>query len=122
MHQISKIYFITKLYMFWASSLPIIRIYQLYTWQLVRLMQVMWPLPRTARLERSSFQPGCPRQRPHNLHQTYQLPCVQLVTPDDGQRRCPKHVEFRDKINFGYLMRLVGSFIRSLSRCTVTRT
>jgi hypothetical protein len=26
------------------------------------------------------------------------LPRVQLITPDDGHRRCPKHVEFRDKI------------------------
>jgi len=45
MHQISKIYFVLKLYMFWASSVPIIRSYLLYTRQLVRFMQVMWPLP-----------------------------------------------------------------------------
>jgi hypothetical protein len=38
------------------------------------------------------------------------LPSVQLITPDDGHRRCPKHVEFRDKINFGYFMHLVGYF------------
>jgi hypothetical protein len=44
------------------------------------------------------FQHDCPRQRPHNLHETYQLPRIQLITPDDGHRRCPKHVEFRDKI------------------------
>jgi hypothetical protein len=37
---------------------------------------------------------------PHNLHETYQLPRVQLITPDDGHSRCPKHVEFRDKIKF----------------------
>jgi hypothetical protein len=54
------------------------------------------------------FQPDSPRQRPHNLHETYQLPSVQYITPDDGHRRCPKHVEFRGKINFGYLMHLVG--------------
>jgi hypothetical protein len=52
----------------------------------------------------------------------YQLPCVQQITPDDGHRRCPKHVEFYDKINFGYLMHLVGCFVRNLSRCTVTWT
>jgi hypothetical protein len=51
MHQISKIYFVTKLYMFRASSVPNIRSYQLYTWRLVRFMQVMWPLPRRVRLE-----------------------------------------------------------------------
>jgi len=40
MHQISKIYFVIKLYMFRASSVPIIRSYLLYTRQLVRFMQV----------------------------------------------------------------------------------
>jgi hypothetical protein len=30
----------------------------------------------------------------------WQLPRVQLITPDDGHSRCPKHVEFRDKIKF----------------------
>jgi hypothetical protein len=58
-------------------------------------MQVMWPLPRKVRLE-----PHCPRQRPHNLHETYQLSRVQLITPDDEHSRCPTPVEFRDKIKF----------------------
>jgi hypothetical protein len=31
--------------------MPIIRSYQLYTWQLVCFMQVIWPLPRRVRLE-----------------------------------------------------------------------
>jgi hypothetical protein len=54
------------------------------------------------------LEPDSPRQRPHNQHETYQLPRVQLIAPDDGHRRCPKHVEFRDQKNFGYLMHLVG--------------
>jgi hypothetical protein len=29
-------------------------------------------------------------------------------TPDNGQRKCPKHVEFFDKITFGKFVRLVG--------------
>jgi hypothetical protein len=74
MHQISKIYFVIKLYMFRVSSLPIIRSYQLYTWQLVCFMQLMWPLPSRVRLE---FQFDSPRQLLRNLHETYQLPCVQ---------------------------------------------
>jgi len=41
----SKIYFVTKLYMFRASLVTIIRSYLLCTRQLVRFMQVMWPLP-----------------------------------------------------------------------------
>jgi hypothetical protein len=36
-----KLYFVMKLYMFWASSVPIIRSYLLYTRQLVCFMQVM---------------------------------------------------------------------------------
>jgi hypothetical protein len=89
--------------MFRASSVPIIRSYQLYTWEFACFMQVMWPLPRRVR-----FRPDSARKLSHNLHETYQLPRVQLTTPDDGHRRCPKHVRFRDKINFGYLMHLVG--------------
>ena len=49
------------------------------------------------------FQHDSPRQQQHNLHETYQFPSVQLITPDDGHRRCPKHVEFRDKIKFWIL-------------------
>jgi hypothetical protein len=29
------------------------------------------------------------------------VPNVQWKTPDDGQRNCPKHVNFLDKINLG---------------------
>ena len=52
---------------------------------------------------KNQFQPDFPRQQPHNLHETYQLPRVQPITPDDGHRRCPKHVEFRDKIKLWIL-------------------
>ena len=51
MHKISKVYFVTKLYMLRASSVSVIRSYRLYTWQLVRFMQVMWLLPSRVRLE-----------------------------------------------------------------------
>ena len=61
MHQISKIYFVIKLYM---------------------------------------FQPDSARKRSHNPHETYQLPSVQQITPDDGHRRCPKHVGMYNKIQF----------------------
>ena len=29
------------------------------------------------------------------------VPNVQRITPDDGQRNCPKHVEFHAPVNFG---------------------
>jgi hypothetical protein len=63
---IQNFYFVTKLYTFRASSLLIMRSYQLYTWQLLCFMQVMWPLPR-----RVSLEPDSTRQRPRNLHETY---------------------------------------------------
>ena len=64
----------------------------------------MCPLPRKVRLEQ--FQ----RDSSKHWHETYQLPRVQLITPDYGHRRCPKHVEFLDKINFGYLRHLGGLY------------
>jgi len=50
------------------------------------------------------------------------LMCVQWKTPDDGQRNCPKHVEFHSKNKFDTLVHLVGFIIRNLTRCTVTWT
>ena len=68
------------------------------------------------------FQPDSPRQRSHNLYESYQLPRVQLITPDDGHSRCPKHVEFRDKIKFWIIGASCWIFIRRLSRCTFSWT
>ena len=56
------------------------------------------------------FQPDFAGKRSHNLHEAYQLPCVQWITPDDGHRRCPKHVGFYDKNKFWLLVHLVGYF------------
>jgi hypothetical protein len=39
---IQNFYFVTKLHIFRASSVPIIRSYQLFTWQLVCFMQVLF--------------------------------------------------------------------------------
>jgi hypothetical protein len=40
------------------------------------------------------------------------LLCVQWDTPDDGQRNCPKHVEFHSKNKFEKLVHLVGFIIQ----------
>ena len=40
------------------------------------------------------------------------LLCVQRKTPDDGQRNCPKHVEFYSKNKFEKLVHLVGFIVR----------
>ena len=37
---------------------------------------------------------------------------VQWKTPDDGQRNCPKHIEFYSKNKFEKLVHLVGFIIR----------
>ena len=40
------------------------------------------------------------------------LLCVQWKTPDDGQRNCPKYVEFYSKNKFEKLVHLVGFIVR----------
>jgi len=42
------------------------------------------------------------------------LLCVQWKTPDDGQRNCPKHVEFYYKNKFEKLVHLVPFIIRMI--------
>ena len=44
------------------------------------------------------------------------LLCVQWKTPDDGQRNCPKHVEFHSKNKFEKLVHLVGFIIRNVTK------
>ena len=47
-----------------------------------------------------------------NLYDIYLLLCIQYLTPDDGQKICPKHVDFYSKNKFGKLVHLVGFIIR----------
>ena len=51
----------------------------------------------------------------HNLYDIYLLLCVQCWTPDDGQRCCPKHVEFHSKNKFEKLVHLFGFVTRRKS-------
>jgi hypothetical protein len=48
----------------------------------------------------------------HNVYDIYLLLCLQCWTPDDGQRKCPKYVEFLSKNVFEKLVHLVGFIIR----------
>ena len=43
------------------------------------------------------------------------LLCLQWKTPDDGQRNCPKHVEFHSKNKFEKLVHLVGFIVRKMT-------
>jgi len=49
------------------------------------------------------------------------LLCVQWKTPDDGQRNCPKYVEFHSNNKFEKLVHVVGFIVSNLTRGTVTR-
>ena len=55
-----------------------------------------------------------------NLYDIYHCRVYSVKTPDDGQRNCPKHVDFHSKNKFEKLVHLVGFIIRNLSRCAVT--
>ena len=48
-----------------------------------------------------------------NLYDNIPLLCVQWKTSDDGQRNCPKHVEFYSKNKFEKLVHLVGFIVRT---------
>jgi hypothetical protein len=52
------------------------------------------------------------------LYDIYLLLCVQWKTPDDGQRNCPKPVEFHSKNTFEKSVHLVGFTIRTHKRLT----
>jgi hypothetical protein len=49
----------------------------------------------------------------HNLYNIYPLLCIQCLTPDDGQKTCPKHVDFYSKNKFQKFAYLVGFIIRN---------
>ena len=94
MHLFLKFIFGIKLYMFRAVPLSIVRSFSLYTQQWYMSFhsipswscsQALWHIP---------------------------LLCVQWKTPDDGQRNCPKHVEFYSKNKFEKLVHLVGFITR----------
>jgi hypothetical protein len=48
-----------------------------------------------------------------NLYEIYHCCVYSEETPDDGQRNCPKHVEFHSKNKFEKLVHLIGFIIRN---------
>jgi hypothetical protein len=104
--------------MFRTVPLSIIRSFSLYTQQLYMSHRFADSL-----LVGSGCHPYLASKLSANLYDIrIPLLCVQWKTPDDGQRNCPKHVEFHSKNKTEKLAHLVGFIIRNLSRCTVTRT
>ena len=75
---------------------------------MVYVIQVFWRLASRIRTE-LQFRPDPAVSKP-----VWHIPllCVQWKTPDDGQRNCPKRVDFSFKNKFEKLVHLVGFITR----------
>jgi len=61
---------------------------------------------------RTELHPYSARKLSTNLYEIYHYCVYSEKTTDDGQRNCPKHVEFYSKNKFDKLVHLVGFVIR----------
>ena len=89
-----------KLYMFRTVLLSIIRSLFTVNSAMVYVIQVCRQLSSRIRME-LQFHPGHARKLSTNLYDIYQCQVYSELTPDDGQRNCPKHVEFNAGVNLG---------------------
>ena len=113
MHQFLKCIFGMKLYMFQRVSLSIIRNFSLYTQQ--RDMSYIFVDSLRAGSGRKSISSLILLASCQQTCMTYtNAVCTVKKTPDDGQRNCPKHVEFHSKDKFEKLVHLVGFIV---SKC-----
>jgi len=109
-----------KLYMFRTVRLSIIRSFSLYTQQWCMLHSFSDSLRAGSGWNRVPSWSCLQAVRIAVWH--IPLLCVQWKNPDDGQRNCPKHVEFHSKNKFEKFVHLVGFIIRNCTRYTVTWT
>jgi len=93
--------------MLWAVPLSIIRSFSLYTQQWYTSHTFCWQLASRTRMD-----PDPAREQSAKPIWHIPLLCLQWKAPDDGQRNCPKHVEFYSKNKFEKLVHLVGFIIR----------
>jgi hypothetical protein len=84
--------------MFWATSLPIIRSFLLYIPHWYVLYRVC---------DRFQAESGWNQFHPDSAWKRSSETCMKITsaertveTPGDGQRRCPKHVEFYSRIKW----------------------
>jgi len=112
---ISQIYFWNKnLHVSDSSSVHHQEFFSVHT-GLVYVMQVCWQLATRytnfSAWDQDVSSWSC-SQAVSKLVCHIPLLCVQWKTPDDGQRNCPKHVEFYSKNKFEESEQLVGFIIR----------
>ena len=68
------------------------------------------------------FHPDPARKLSTNLYDIYHYWVYSEWTPDDGQRHCPKHVEFHAQNKFAKLVHLVGLIIKKSTTGLTHRT
>ena len=85
-----------KLYMF--RTVPLSIIWSLFSVNsaMIHVIRVCRELSSRIRTE-LPFHPGPARKLSTNLYVTYHYRVYSELTPDDGQRNCPKHAEFHAK-------------------------
>jgi len=83
--------------MFRAVPLPIIR--SLFTVHLALVCHTVLKTAFEQDQDGTAFHPGPARKLSSNLHDIHQCRVYSEQTPDDGQRNCPKHVEFHAGVN-----------------------
>jgi hypothetical protein len=86
---------------------------------MVYVMQICTQLSSGTRMELQFYPDSAARKL--SVWRTPLL-SVQWITPDNGQRNCPKHVEFHSKINLRNCCVYLVLLQRNLSRCTVAWT
>ena len=106
---ISQIYFERKLYMFRTVPLSIIRSFLLYTQQWYMSYRFADSLRAGSACSILILLASC-----HQTCTTYTITACAVKTPDDGQRDCPKHVDFHSKNKIEKLVHLVQTEGRSL--------
>jgi len=79
---------------------------------MIYVTQVCWQLASRIKTE-LQFRPDPARKLSAKPLWHISLLCVQWKTPEEGQRNCPKHVEFYSKNKFEKLVHLVGFIIRT---------
>ena len=101
---------VIKLYMFRTVPLSIIRSFSLYTQQWYMSYRFADSLREGSVQNWFSSDPACAAISKPVWHTP--LLCVQRKTLGDGQRNCPKHIEFYSKNKFEKLVHLVGFITR----------